>query len=527
MSKVCVVSCPNREPESSGAQFGPNQAIVICGRKELICKFAPEILQTTYPNLQVNVPVEQLLDNTSASDFNGAVKDTVLPLDSGLLHVSFLLLPSTCSRHNAPTRPDVVSARASDLVGSENSNESTLVNVAFILPDVENYEDRECALALGGALASGLQLYTRKSNSRSSEVSVFTSFFSSRTSSWEWDGENTQTSLQRIGFVMNSVREAAAMVDQPCNELHVGEFVKRAIAIVEELKNDPNVKGQVDIHKLVVGEELDQQGFGGIYGVGKAASNPPALVVLRYTPDSPQKTIVWVGKGIVYDTGGLSIKGKDFMPGMKRDMGGAGAILQAFHATCKIGAPHCIYAVLCLAENAVGPLATRPDDIHILYSGKSVEINNTDAEGRLVLGDGVAYATKHLAPDIVLDMCTLTGAQGISTGRRHGAIVCNDDVWEFKAIQAGKRSGNLLHPLPYCPEFFSVEFKSVVADMKNSVKNRNNAQSSCAGQFIASHLVDYSNTWIHVDMASPAHREEYGTGYGVLLLLQLFVLSPQ
>jgi probable aminopeptidase NPEPL1 len=105
------------------------------------------------------------------------------------------------------------------------------------------------------------------------------------------------------------------------------------------------------------------------------------------------------------------------MPGMKRDCGGAAGILGAFYAAVRQGFSQNLHAVFCLAENAVGPTATRPDDIHTLYSGKTVEINNTDAEGRLVLSDGVAYANKDLKADIIVDMCTLTGAQGISTGR--------------------------------------------------------------------------------------------------------------
>ncbi|HAA54073.1 MAG TPA: peptidase M17, partial [Myxococcales bacterium] len=159
-----------------------------------------------------------------------------------------------------------------------------------------------------------------------------------------------------------------------------------------------------------------------------------------------------------------------------------------------------------------------------LYSGKTIEINNTDAEGRLVLGDGVAYASKHLNPDVIVDMATLTGAQLMATGKRHAAIVCNDDALEQKAIAAGKVSGDLVHPLPYCPEFFRKEFKSKVADMKNSVKDRMNAQSSCAGQFVAEHLVDYNNAWLHVDIAGPSFTEDRGNGYGVALLLQTFVL---
>ncbi|MFT7582508.1 MAG: putative aminopeptidase NPEPL1, partial [Myxococcota bacterium] len=198
------------------------------------------------------------------------------------------------------------------------------------------------------------------------------------------------------------------------------------------------------------------------------------------------------------------------------------AVLGAFQAACETNHPSQIDALLCLAENSVGPEATRPDDVLTMYSGKTVEINNTDAEGRLVLADGVAYASKHLDPDVIVDLATLTGAQLVATGKRHAAIVCNDDALEAAAIAAGKQSGDLVHPLPFAPEFFRAEFKSKVADMKNSVKDRMNGQSSCAAQFVAEHLAGYTGPWLHVDLAGPSDAGERGTGYGVALLLELF-----
>jgi len=212
------------------------------------------------------------------------------------------------------------------------------------------------------------------------------------------------------------------------------------------------------------------------------------------------------------------------MPGMKRDMAATAAMLAAFECAvrgqwCTTQSLHCL---LCLAENAVGPWATRPDDIHTLYSGKTVEINNTDAEGRLVLSDGLAYAAKTLNPNVMIDMATLTGAQGIATGKRHAAIYCNDDDLECTVVKAGKLSGDLVHPVPYCPEFFRAEFNSKVADMKNSVQNRSNAQPSCAAQFIGNHISDFLDNggkWVHIDMASPGEEAERATGYGVALLL--------
>ena len=140
-----------------------------------------------------------------------------------------------------------------------------------------------------------------------------------------------------------------------------------------------------------------------------------------------------------------------------------------------------------------------------------------------MLGDGVAHATKHIEGlDLVVDMATLTGAQMVATGKKHAGILTNKEELETRAREAGLHSGDLVYPLLYAPELLKGEFKSKVADMKNSVKDRSNAQTSCAGHFIESHLdPDYSNGWLHVDIAGPAVNGERGTGYGVGLVLSL------
>lgn len=154
---------------------------------------------------------------------------------------------------------------------------------------------------------------------------------------------------------------------------------------------------------------------------------------------------------------------------MKRDCGGAAGILGAFYAAVQSKFSENLHAIFCLAENAVCDRSTRPDDIHTLYSGRTVEINNTDAEGRLVVSDGVVYANRDLSANIIVDMCTLTGAQGISTGRYHAAHLTNNEDWEGFCSDAGRASGDLSFPLVYCPELHFPEFSSAVADMKNSV----------------------------------------------------------
>ncbi|EGD83661.1 aminopeptidase [Salpingoeca rosetta] len=463
----------------------------------------------------------------SESPINGASTSVTVPAaaggdgeDKGLPYVRlcFVMTPSAATRFNSVVRPDAITRSVRSFMGGEFGHEGETLQVVYVVPleaHTSASQDAMCVTA-ASAVSRAVPTYSRKGNKMetSSRVTAHVAFM---TPDGNMHGEGVL--YDQIAAISEGVRRCAALVDTPCNELHSASFAKAALDLAESL---PGVTGEE-----IVGEELREQGLGGIYGVGKASVNPPRLVILKYTPEGATKTIAWCGKGIVYDTGGLSIKGKTTMPGMKRDMGGAAGVLNAFVAAVKCGFKDNLYCLLAIAENSVGPAATRPDDIHVLYSGKTVEINNTDAEGRLVLGDAVAYAAQHFNPDVLVNMCTLTGAQGVATGKRHAAIVCSDERLEGEAVAAGRASGDLVHPLMWCPELFSDEFKSAVADMKNSVANRSNAQVSCAAQFIGNHLPEGftdDHAWLHIDMAAPAYSGERATGFGVALLCQLFVL---
>eukprot|EP00043_Microstomoeca_roanoka_P009318 m.88753 g.88753 ORF g.88753 m.88753 type:complete len:538 (-) comp14549_c1_seq4:1134-2747(-) len=476
--------------------------------------------------------------NANASPYSGASTSVTLPVVGAssafpFVRICMLATPQASSRFNSVVRPDVIARSCKSLIDVEGQSSkeakgqgetdgddgSNVVQIVYVLPNEEHPSASHSAMCLtfASALARSLPIYSRKGNKQetSSKVTAHVAFCKP---SGEVYGDAEL--YGRIAHVCEGIRQCAVLVDAPCNEMHSTIFAKKALDLASSL---PHVTAEE-----IVGEELAKRGLGGIYGVGKASVNPPRLVILKYTPEGATKTVAWCGKGIVYDTGGLSIKDKTGMPGMKRDMGGAAAVLHAFATAVKCGFKDNLYCLLAIAENSVGPEATRPDDIHVLYSGKTVEINNTDAEGRLVLGDAVAYAAKHFTPDVLVNMCTLTGAQGIATGQLHAGIVCSDEDLESKAVDAGRASGDLTHPLMWCPELFAHEFRSKVADMKNSVANRANAQVSCAAQFICNHLPEGftdSHAWLHIDMAAPAHTEERSTGYGVALLSQLFVLQ--
>lgn len=433
------------------------------------------------------------------------------PTDSCSLYMDVArvaVLPTKASRHNTESRAHALTKLV--------QTHTTMVSETIVIVC-----ERNNIFASACAVARAYPLYSRKSCKSPDTGIINNASLEPIKVSVEFvlvdgvDGKTlTDEDIKMLQNAADGIRLTAKIVDAPCNEMNVTGFLHEMETVAKELKLVP---------KIIRGEELNVKGFGGIYGVGKAAADPPALAVLSYEPEGATETIAWVGKGIVFDTGGLSIKGKTAMPGMKRDCGGAAAVLGGFYATVKSGFRQNLHAVFCLAENSVGPNSTRPDDIHRLYSGLTVEINNTDAEGRLVLSDGVCYADRELKAKVILDMATLTGAQGIATGKYHGAILTNSERWELKAVAVGRHTADLLSPVPYCPELHFNEFNSAVADMKNSVMDRGNAQVSCAGLFIGAHLgFEYTGAWLHIDMASPVHSGERATGYGVALLLGLF-----
>ncbi len=182
-----------------------------------------------------------------------------------------------------------------------------------------------------------------------------------------------------------------------------------------------------------------------------------------------------------------------------------------------------VHALLCIVENSIGPNSYRNGDVIRMYSKKTVEIWNTDAEGRIILGDAVSFAAQNLNPTIIIDMATLTGAQGITTGQKHAAIYTNSEDLEKRVLAAGKFSGELTHPLPYIPEFLRPDLSSPIADLRNAAPSQNNAYSASAAQFIGEQLPEsFQGEWLHIDMARPSKRGDRSSAYGPALLVALF-----
>jgi len=426
-------------------------------------------------------------------------------------------LPETVSRNNHPWSVHDITQLLSGSI-----KDGSKVGIIFCGDSAVDY-----AAPLTLAVAKAMPLYSQKTNSDAGSKTGDDDTVSTSITISFWNGQGElQTPSPEVQTAATaaaaSVQLAQRWVDMPPAELTTDRYAAECQELCQQL-------GSTVQYSEIVGPDLDAKGYGGIYGVGKAATCPPRLVILEYTPENydsasaaAEQTCL-VGKAIVYDTGGLSLKPKVGMCGMKVDMGGSAGVLGGFAAAVRSGYPHKLTCLLCVAENAIGPQAFRNDDILTLYSGKTVEVNNCDAEGRLVLGDGVAHATKHVENvNLIVDMATLTGAQGVATGQKHAAVLANTPELEQTALQAGLKSGDLAYPLLYAPDLLMKEFDSTVADMKNSVKDRSNAQSSCAGHFIEAHLgPGYKGGWLHIDMAGPADFKERATGYGVGLVLSL------
>ena len=320
----------------------------------------------------------------------------------------------------------------------------------------------------------------------------------------------SKNAMDRLQAIAQVVPMVGRLVDTPTIDMTCEEFGDEVYKTAKALGLG---------YECISGTSLLVKGFGGIYHVGKSGNTQPRLIILKYRSPKSRHHVALVGKGIVYDTGGLCLKPRDHMATMKSDMGGAAAVFGAIQLAALTKLDIDVTALLCVAENGIGPSALRPDDIIEMYSGLTVEINNTDAEGRLVLADGVSYASRMDGVDLIMDMATLTGAQLICTGKLHAGVLTADEKLENALLKAGKCCGELVYPLLYAPEILMDEFKSEVADMKNSCKDRMNAQSSCAGHFIEKHLdKKYKGRFAHIDIAGPAWSGERSTAYGSVLL---------
>jgi leucyl aminopeptidase len=319
-------------------------------------------------------------------------------------------------------------------------------------------------------------------------------------------------------------------------EVAKGKLIAEAVALARDLANTPSsVKNPAWLAERALEqgvtarvwdeEELRSGGFGGIVAVGQGSVSPPRLIQLSYEPEGATEHVVLVGKGITYDSGGLSLKPTAGMKFMKTDMAGGAVVIAVLGALASLGVRVRVTGLIAAAENSFSGTAQRPSDVITQYGGRTVEVLNTDAEGRLVMADALAYADAELDPDLMIDIATLTGAIGIALGQGLGAIFASDDDLASELIDAGESSGERLWRMPLIDDYVP-GLDSSVADLSNiEIGSTYGAGSITAALFLREFTG--KRPWAHLDIAGVGRSgadegilSKGATGYGVRLLLE-------
>lgn len=317
-----------------------------------------------------------------------------------------------------------------------------------------------------------------------------------------------------------------------------GARIAEAVAWARDLVNEPAAaKSPDDVARLarriarasglrvtvLAGEQLARERLGGVLGVGQGSARPPRFVRLAYEPPRPSGTVAFVGKGVVFDSGGLSIKTASGMETMKTDMSGAAAVLAAMSALRDLGVRVRVLGYVPLVENMPSGTAIRPGDVLRIRNGKTVEVLNTDAEGRLILADALSMAVE-AKPAAIVDLATLTGACMVALGDKVAGLMGNHEGWVAQVRDAAARAGESVWPLPL-PDEYRKLLDSEVADVRN-IGTSSYGGALTAGLFLKEFVGDVP--WAHLDIAGPARAgaddgyvAKGGTGFGVRTLLEL------
>jgi len=328
-------------------------------------------------------------------------------------------------------------------------------------------------------------------------------------------GKRTEAAIERGLALAGAVAWVRDLVNEPGGSLTPTKLAQRAAAEGKRAGFEVTVWDEKDIRR----EKL-----GGLLGVNRGSEQAPRFLRLEYAPDKPRGTVALVGKGITFDSGGLSLKTSDGMVGMKGDMGGAAAVLGTFRAIATLGAKVRVLGFIPITDNMTGGDATRVGDVLTIRNGTTVEVLNTDAEGRLILADGLSLASEE-APDAIVDLATLTGACMVALGDRTAGLMGNHQGWLDQVQRAADAVGEPVWPLPL-PAYLRGKLDSELADLKNITDTRYGG-ALAAGVFLQEFVAD-GIPWAHLDIAGPADSSEVegelvkgGTGFGVRTLVEL------
>lgn len=376
------------------------------------------------------------------------------------------------------------------------------------LPGIEGMEEAFILKAiLDGILLSNYQ-FSKKSETPKSVKPEAITFYNVK--------GNHARLIQECQIVTEAVQFSRALVNENADILNT-------IALANEARK---VAAQFKIKSVILDEkQLKKAGCNLLCAVGQGAAHPPRLVILPYLKGGKnQKTIALVGKGITFDSGGLNLKPSGYMEDMKHDMAGAAAVLGAMKAIASLKLKVNVIGVMACAENAIGSKSVKPGDIITAYNGKTVEILNTDAEGRLILADALSYTEDKYKPDYIVDIATLTGAVLIALGNQYAGLMTQDKDFQEILLKASEETDERLWPLPLT-EHYMDEMKSDVADLKNIGEGRN-AGTIRGGVFLNSFIK--KSRWAHLDIAGVSwnHKKfgcqpKYASGFGVRLFVNL------
>jgi leucyl aminopeptidase len=327
-------------------------------------------------------------------------------------------------------------------------------------------------------------------------------------------GDGAEAAWECKSALLQGISFTRELVTEPANVIYPVSFVERCRAQLEPLGVEFEVLDEAQMEKL---------GMGSLLGVSLGSAQPPRLLAMRWNGGSDKNTrpVVLIGKGVTFDTGGISIKPAAGMEAMKWDMGGAAAVAGTMKALAGRKARANVVGICGLVENMPDGKAQRPGDVVTSMSGQTIEVINTDAEGRLVLCDAMTWAQRQYKPEVMVDLATLTGAMIISLGHEFGGMFCNDDDLAVKLASAGLKSGDKLWRMPMGEEYNKL-MDSQIADMKNAgVREGGSITAACfLGRFVEDGV-----KWAHLDIAGMVWANKAGslydkgaTGFGVALL---------
>jgi len=414
-----------------------------------------------------------------------------IPLsDSGLLVKEDSLTQQVLDLHKADKTPG---SAARVMIGE---------NIALVIGVGSVYKARDFAAAAVRAASDKAPLILRASSSEEAKAFAEGAVLGQKTPANFKKDSKTDIDVQIVFdkkvdvskelSVAQTIVAIRELINMPANALWPEKLAKEAKSLAKGLPIDVEIWDE---------KRLEKERCGGILGVGKGSVRPPRLVKLTYRGGG--KHIALVGKGITFDTGGLSLKQPLSMIGMKYDMAGAASVLGAIVGAAQLGIKANITGFMCLAENMPSGQATRPGDVLTMRNGKTVEVLNTDAEGRLVLGDGLSLASE-LGPDHIIDIATLTGAATVALGKRYAGLMGKGDAIAL-AKEAAAAADELLWEMPLPAELREI-LKSDVADMVNSRIGVPSGSMLVGGIFL-SEFVPEDASWAHLDIASSANND--------------------